>query len=123
MKTYTKVLGFTAALAVLFLTACSPLPNGSDDGPDEGEDELPRTPSGEVDIDAVSEADDVSECVKTTLGPCPCNAGGQPVAINERYLELFEEQNNGRENAACPQVVLCTDQEPSLVNGSCTLST
>lgn len=119
---HTKILGFTAALAVLFLTACTPVPDGSSNGTTDDVDELPRTPSGEVDIDAVSEADDVSECVKTTIGPCPCNQGGQPVAINEQYLELFEEENSGRENAACPQVVLCTDEEPTLVNGSCTLS-
>jgi hypothetical protein len=98
-------------------------PGGPGDGPVGDPEELPRTASGEVDVDAIKEADDASQCVKTTIGPCPCNQGGQPIAINERYLELFQEENSGRERAVCPQVVLCTDAEPTLENGSCTLNT
>ena len=70
MRMNTKILGFTISLALLFLTACATAPGGPGDGSIEDPEGLPRTPSGEVDIDAIKEADDVSQCVKTSLGLC-----------------------------------------------------
>lgn len=123
MRMNTKILGFTISLALLFLTACATAPGGPGDGSIEDPEGLPRTPSGEVDIDAIKEADDVSQCVKTSLGLCGCNEGGEEVAVNKKYVDLLEEEYSTDESVACPQVYQCTDAEPTLENGSCTLNT
>lgn len=105
-----------AAFAVLTLLAgCS----SSEDN--DVPEELPRLDDGSVDRDAIREADDVSQCVKTTLGPCGCSEGGDEVAVNEKYVSLLEEEFSTDEATVCPQVYQCTDAEPVLENGRCTL--
>lgn len=112
---------FFGLALVGFLVACSPqAPN-----PDQSTNQSATLPlvDGQPDFEQMREANAVEQCVKTTRGPCPCNQGGEPVAINQRYVsalnDYYPEQADG---FACAQVVLCSDAEPELQSGRCTLS-
>ncbi|WP_146158606.1 hypothetical protein [Enhygromyxa salina] len=59
------------------------------------------------------------DCVKTTPGCCPCNAGGQEIAVAKQCNTPGPKCGP---NVQCLQVYLCTDSEAVCEAGECVLS-
>ncbi|MBA3547394.1 MAG: hypothetical protein H0T76_12980 [Nannocystis sp.] len=71
-----------------------------------------------VDCGCVSD----KECVKTSSGCCPCNAGGDEVAAHMDCVEQVMLCDKPPEDVICPQVYQCTDAKPVCVAGQCVLT-
>lgn len=61
------------------------------------------------------------ECVKTSSGCCPCNAGGDEVAAHMSCVDKVKQCDLPPEDVICPQVYLCTDLQPACIAGQCVL--
>ena len=61
------------------------------------------------------------ECVKTSLGCCPCNAGGMEAPAHKNCVDQVMKCDLPPDQVNCPQVFLCTDAQPACVNGQCVL--
>ncbi len=62
-----------------------------------------------------------SDCVKTSSGCCPCNAGGDEVAAAKSCIDQVMQCDKPPDEINCPQVFLCTDAQPACVQGLCVL--
>ncbi|HEY0136338.1 MAG TPA: hypothetical protein VGB85_19770 [Nannocystis sp.] len=62
-----------------------------------------------------------NDCVKTSAGCCPCNAGGQEVPAHKDCVDEVMQCDIPPDQVNCPQVYLCTDAQPACVNGQCVL--
>ncbi len=62
-----------------------------------------------------------TDCVKTSLGCCPCNAGGMEAPANKDCIDQVMQCDLPPDEVNCPQVFLCTDAQPACVNGQCVL--
>ena len=62
------------------------------------------------------------ECVKTSSGCCPCNAGGDEVAAHVACVDQVMKCDLPPDQVNCPQVFLCTDAQAVCVQGQCVLN-
>lgn len=63
-----------------------------------------------------------SDCVKTVAGCCPCNAGGQEIAVAAQCLDDVPGCDSKPGEVMCLQVYLCTDSEAVCEAGQCVLT-
>lgn len=63
-----------------------------------------------------------ADCVKTVGGCCPCNAGGQEIAVAEQCLDQVPGCDLKPGEFFCPQVFLCTQSVAICDAGQCVLS-
>ncbi|WP_106391686.1 hypothetical protein [Enhygromyxa salina] len=77
----------------------------------------PESPAVETDSFCGCVSDD--DCIKTTPGCCPCNAGGQEIAVAKQCSTSGPKCDPF---VQCPQVYLCTDSEAVCEAGECVLS-
>lgn len=61
------------------------------------------------------------ECVKTSLGCCPCSAGGKEAPAHMNCVDQVMKCDIPPDQVNCPQVYLCSDAQPVCVNGACVL--
>lgn len=62
-----------------------------------------------------------TDCVKTSSGCCPCNAGGDEVPAHKACIAQVMQCNLPPDQINCPQVFLCTDVKPACQAGVCVL--
>ena len=64
------------------------------------------------------------DCAETQVNCCPCNSGGEQVAINKNYLANWQgEISASCQNIACAMVINCKEGKAICDNGLCIFST
>ena len=62
-----------------------------------------------------------TDCVKTSPGCCPCNAGGMEAPAHKDCVDQVMMCDIPPDQVNCLQVFLCTDSQPACVDGQCVL--
>ena len=62
-----------------------------------------------------------TDCVKTSPGCCPCNAGGMEAPAHKDCVDQVMMCDIPPDQVNCLRVFLCTDSQPACVDGQCVL--